>query len=218
MRASLAGLRDIAASFRRALDTGASALAARLTPRLRSALNVFEGASALVQYELSEAAFAAAAGGAHAFATEFLPVLSAMLAPLQYALTPSLAAALLLKVATYVAKQLEPRIRRKKFNLLGALQFEADVRALAGFFAARAGRRARERFARLAAIAALLACETPQEAADALRAVAGAGAGGAAAAAAAGGAGALAAGARLSADDAAAVLRQRTDLEAGARG
>ncbi len=189
----------MAVSFRRALDTGVSALAARLTPRLRSALNVFEGASALVQYELTDAAFAAASTGAAAFSLEFLPVLAAMLAPLQYALTPSLAAALLLKVATYVAKQLEPRVRRKKFNLLGALQFEADARVLAAFFVARAGARARERFARVAAIAALLACETPAEAAASARAAAD---------------GKAAPGARLAPEDVAAVLRQRTDFDA----
>ena len=117
-----------------------------------------------MQYELSESAYSAASGGAHAFATEFLPVLAAMLAPYQYALTPSLARALLLKVATYLAKQLEPRIRRKRFNLLGALQFAADVRALVAFFSARAGRGARERLVRLLAMARVLACESAGEA------------------------------------------------------
>ncbi len=171
-----------------------------MTPRLRTALNVFEGAGALVQYELSEAAFAAAAGGNHAFASEFLPVLAAMLAPLQYALTPSLSGALLLKVATYIAKQLEPRVRRKRFNLLGGLLFEGDVRTLTQFFVLRAGRRARERFARLTAIAALLACENKQEAADAAeRSAKGAQVGAAAA--------------RLSHEDVAAVMRQRNDWQ-----
>jgi hypothetical protein len=166
VRASISGLGDCAAAFHRALEAGLSALASRLTPRLRSALNLFEGASSLVQYQLSEAAYAAATAGASAFATEFLPVLAAILAPLQFGLTPSLAGALLLKVATYVAKQLEPRIRRKRFNLLGALQFEGDVRALVAFFAVRAGRRARPRFARLLALARVLACETQAEAVE----------------------------------------------------
>ena len=79
VRASLRGLSDVVAAFRKALDTGLSALAARLTPRLRSALNVFEGGAALVQYELTEEAFTAASAGAAAFSLEFMPVLSAML-------------------------------------------------------------------------------------------------------------------------------------------
>ena len=164
MRSSLVGLQDCANAFRRALDTGISSLAARLTPRLRSACNLFEGTSSLVQYELSEVGYAAACAGDHAFSTEFLPVLAAMLAPYQYTLTPSLSRSLLLKVATYMAKQLEPRIRRKRFNLLGALQWESDARSLAGFFVARAGGAARDRFARLQALAHLLSCESRAEA------------------------------------------------------
>ena len=115
------------------------------------------------------------------------PPIPQLQAPLQYALTTSLAAALLLKVATYVAKQLEPRIRRKRFNLLGALQFEADARVLAQFFTTRAGPRARDRFARVATIAALLACETPAEAAEAAKSV------------------------RLSPEEIASIMKQRVD-------
>jgi len=139
-------------------------LAARLTPRLRSACNLLEGSSSLVQYELSETAYATACAGEHPFTTEFLPVLAAMLAPFQYALTPSLSRSLLLKVATYMAKQLEPRIRRKRFNLLGALQWESDARSLTTFFVARAGASARDRFSRINTLASLLSCQTISEA------------------------------------------------------
>lgn len=82
---------------------------------------------------------------------------------MQYALTPALAHAVLTKVATYVAKQLEPRIRRKRVNQLGGLQFDSDMRALASFFAVRSGRRIRARFARLLQMAQLLTLETPAE-------------------------------------------------------
>ena len=79
----MAGVRDVQVTLRRSLDAGVSVLLARLTPRLRTALNVFEGQSSLIQYELGEAAFAAAEDGANAFVTEFLPVLSSILAPFQ---------------------------------------------------------------------------------------------------------------------------------------
>ena len=59
--------------------------------------------------------------------------------------------------------QLEPRIRRKRFNQLGGIQFDADVRSLAAFFIARASRRIRERFTRLLQIAQLLNLESPAE-------------------------------------------------------
>jgi hypothetical protein len=166
VRASLAGLADSCVTFRRSLDTGLSALVSRLTPRLRSALNVFEGASSLIQYEMTEAAFEAASReGLHAFSTEFLPVLGGLFGPLQFALTPSLAAAACAKAASYIAKQLEPRIRRKRFNVLGAMQFDADIRALVAFFSARCARRlVRARFGRLLQMAQLLTLEAPAEA------------------------------------------------------
>lgn len=173
LRASLSGLVDVSTALRKQLDGGVSALATRLTPRLRSALNVFEGASSLIQYELTEEAFAntqasddaitPGAVSANAFTAEFLPVLAAVLAPYQYSLTPSLAIALVTKVAVYVAKQLEPRIRRKRFNQLGGIQFDADMRALAAFFAARSSRRVRDKFARLLHMAALLNLDAPAE-------------------------------------------------------
>jgi hypothetical protein len=88
----------------------------------------------------------------------------------QYSLTPPLSVHIVLRVAAYVAKQLEPRIRRKRFNLLGGLRFDADLRALVAFFSERSSRRARSRFARLLQMAQLLTSET---AADALSLMAG---------------------------------------------
>ena len=164
VRSCLASLVDVAAALRRLQDAGVATLCARLTPRLRSATNAFEGGASLVSYELTEEAFGAAAEGSHApFAAEFLPVLASIVAPYRYALTPALSAAVAVKTASYVAKQLESRVRRKRFNQLGALQFDTDVRALAAFFAERASRRVREKFTRLRQIARLLTAEAPAE-------------------------------------------------------
>ena len=164
MRTCLSALDDVAAALRRQTDSGISTLCARLTPRLRSAINVFEGGASLIGYELTEEAFAAASEGSHApFAAEFLPVLASILAPYRYALTPALSAAVVLKVASYVAKQLESRIRRKRFNQLGAMQFDADMRSLASFFAERSSRRARAKFTRLRQVAQILNVESPSE-------------------------------------------------------
>lgn len=164
VRTSLASLADCTASFRRSLDNSISTLVSRLTPRLRSAMNVFEGASSLIQYEMSESAFDASSGeGVNAFTTEFLPVLASILAPYQFALTPSLAVAVVTKVASYLSKQLEPRIKRKRFNQLGGLQFDGDMRALLAFFVCRASRRVRDKFVRLMQMGQVLNLETPDE-------------------------------------------------------
>lgn len=68
-------------SLKKSQEAGLNTLCANLTPRLRSALNVFEGASSLIQYELTEEQFAAVNEGMNAFTTEFLPVLSSIIAP-----------------------------------------------------------------------------------------------------------------------------------------
>jgi hypothetical protein len=188
----IASLSEVSQMLRKSLDAGLITLSSRLTPRLRSALNAFEGTSSLIQYELNEDSFAQVRGrlqqlvlklkhpphlplacpvfaqasspdGNNAFRTEFLPVLASILAPFQYALTPALANAVLTKVATYIAKQLEPRIRRKRINQLGGIQFDSDMRTLAAFFSARCGRRIRSRFVRLLQMAQILTFETPAE-------------------------------------------------------
>lgn len=154
------------ATLRRLLETGVNTVCAKLVPRLRSALNVFEGASSLIQYQLADEAFAAASEGLNAFATEFLPVLSSIVAPYQYALTPPLSLLVVAHVAAYVARQLEHRVRRKKFNQLGGLQFDRDIRALVNFFTARAGRTVRGRFGRLLQVAQLVNLEAPTDVLD----------------------------------------------------
>jgi hypothetical protein len=69
---------------------------------------------------------------------------------------PPLSVHVVTRVAAHIAKQLEPRIRRKRFSLLGALRYDADIRALAAFFEERSLRRVRARFTRLLQMAQLL--------------------------------------------------------------
>ena len=176
--------------FKKTLERGINTLCTSLTPRLRSAINVFEGASSLIQYELDEERFMRVSEGFNAFLTEFLPVLSSITAPyqvsqqsdfpaipanphplcclylLQYALTPPIAFVVLSKIAGYISKQLEPRIRRKRFSQLGALQFDADIRALVTFFVDRTSRKTRQRFSRLLEMAQVLNVEVPDEVLD----------------------------------------------------
>lgn len=206
VRVCVAGMNDVYAQLRRSLDAGLTVLLTRLTPRLRTALNVFEGASSLIRYELSDAEYAASEageGGLSAFHSEFLPVLAAIIAPYQYALTPPLAVHVALRVAGYVARQLEPRVRRKRFNLLGALRFDADIRSLAAFFEERTALRARTRarFARLLQMAQLLTSETVAEALMLLPSTA----------SSAAARGASASGWEISSEEARAILAQRVD-------
>jgi len=91
VRTCLAGLGELQAHLKRSLDTGLAVLvSARLVPRLRAALGVFESTtssgSAAIAYDLTEDAFAAGeedAGAGNAFVSELLPMVAATLAPYQ---------------------------------------------------------------------------------------------------------------------------------------
>jgi hypothetical protein len=80
---------DVQQQLKKSLESGINTLCTKLTPRLRTALNVFEGASSLIQYDLSEDQFSSVTEGHNAFSTEFLPVLSSIIAPYQVRWTPS---------------------------------------------------------------------------------------------------------------------------------
>jgi COG4 transport protein len=165
------------AQLKSCIETSLSLLSSKLTPRLRSAMNIFEGSASLIQYELKDdgpdssfplsnefdTGSATISGTNSAFSAEFLPALARILSPFQYLLSPALSSLLVMKVATYVAKQLEPRIRRKKFTLLGGLQFDSDIRALVSFFTLRSTRKCRDKFVRLLQIATVLNLESPHE-------------------------------------------------------
>lgn len=83
VRSSLDGLQETAMQLKQALDAAIISLCGRLAPRLRSAMNVFEGASSLIQYDLTEEKYALVSEGYNAFATEFLPMLASITAPYQ---------------------------------------------------------------------------------------------------------------------------------------
>ncbi|RYG42009.1 hypothetical protein EON68_02410 [archaeon] len=236
IEASVKGLRDCSSALRKHLEDAVSALISKLTPRLRSALNIFEGASSLIQYDLTEAAFSAYMdGSSNAFVQEFLPVLAAIIAPyqvrpartrargnahahtrtppparkqwalqplrmccycVQFTLTPPLGYVVVRRIASYVAKHLEPRIRRKRVNALGSLALDADMRALVTLFVDRTSWHVRSKFTRLLQVTSVLGVSQPAEVADIRAALSAPGAW------------------LLSTEEVRAVLSQRTDFRA----
>lgn len=159
LRTSLAGIMDLSSSLKTLCDSTLRALAARLTPRIRTALHVYDGASALIAYDVEDDGSVRG----DAFTSEFMPVIAAILAPYQYALLQPLAIALASNTAGYIAKQLELRVRRKRFTMIGALQFDAHMRSLVAFFVTRCGHSVRARFQRLLQAAQLLLVEAPAD-------------------------------------------------------
>jgi hypothetical protein len=130
----------------------------------------------------------------------------------QLSLAPPLAVALLTRVAGAVARGVEPRLRRKRVNRLGALVLDADTRALVRFFLERvplaAATQVRERFARLVQLSQLLNADAPADAVAVWQAASGGRGVGVRASTAGGGA----AGWELAGDEVRAVLAMRSDF------
>jgi len=67
------------------------------------------------------------------------------------------------ELATRIVKRLEKEALSKRFSLLGALQFESDVRVLCSFFTNVSEQALRHKFARLFEMASLLSLESVDE-------------------------------------------------------
>ena len=69
-------------------------------------------------------------------------------------------------VLGHVAKRIEALLLQKRFNQLGGLLLEKDVRTLVNFTSNLTQRTVRDKFARLSQMGTLLNLETPQEVLD----------------------------------------------------
>ncbi|KNC47766.1 uncharacterized protein AMSG_03993 [Thecamonas trahens ATCC 50062] len=154
----LTDLSDSVALFesvlKEALDNVSSSLQPRLKPLTSALLDI--------PYELSEAQFAANER-TDPFVSSLISGLSGVVAPFKAALSAANYDAFIASVMVYVARRLESDVRRKRFNQLGALQFDKDVRALIAFFSSLTSRPVRDKFARLTQIATLLNVEAVGE-------------------------------------------------------
>merc|ERR1711976_469685 len=78
-------------------------------------------------------------------------------------LTPGNAEGVLLKMVAFVVSKLETLVSTKKFNQLGGLQLDRDIRSLRDFFIQAASSSVRDKFTRLTQIANILTVEQPHE-------------------------------------------------------
>lgn len=130
-------------------------------PRLRAAVEAV--VAARPTYVLAPADYAALDAADTPFAQ-----LGALVAQTAADVEPLLSAAnheaVLLRAVAYAADKLERLVLQRRFNRLGALQLDSDVRAFQQPLAALARRGVRDKCARLAQIALFLGVEQPAEA------------------------------------------------------
>ena len=160
---ALKQLRDaesVIQAFEAGLDNGLRQLSSALLPRLRPRLDTFGNASYTLQ---TEAAFAAADGDS--FVNGLMVELEHAMRPLS---PPTLAEGarerLLLLLIQSCCERLESLLVAKRFDALGAMHLDREVRALAKRLGELSTRSVREKMARLTQMSTLLNLETEVEA------------------------------------------------------
>lgn len=136
-------------------------LANSIVPRLRPALD----AVSAVSYDLSEAQYAENEVD-DPWVQRLVMLVEQNLGTLQPLLTPNNYDSLVAQVTDLVVRRVEAVIVQKRFNQLGGLQLNRDVRALVSQFSSMTSRTVRDKFARLTQIARLLDLEKVSEILD----------------------------------------------------
>ena len=161
VRGVLAELADTASGLRAAATAASEELAAGVAPRLRPLCD----AAGAARYELSEAEYAAAEAD-EPWALRLLAGAETALAPLQPLLSPGLFDSLVQAVVDGVAARLEAVLWQRRFNALGALALDRDLRTLLGGLSGLTPRTVRDKFARLSQLASCVGLEAPEEILD----------------------------------------------------
>jgi hypothetical protein len=156
---ALTDAESVHAAFDAALDAGLNQLSSALFPRLRPRLDAFANASYTLQ---TEAAFAAAEG--ESFVGALMAELENVLKPLSPALAEGARERLLMLLMQGCAERLETALLTKRFDQLGALQLDRDVRALTKRLGELSSRSGRAKTARLVQMCTLLNLESEAEA------------------------------------------------------
>ncbi|KAL3926850.1 MAG: hypothetical protein SGPRY_003105 [Prymnesium sp.] len=147
------------AGFEAAFGDGIKQLSATLQPKLRSRLEAFGGASFVLE---SEAGYNAAR--AEGYFGGLVTELEATLASLKPELVEGAREALLQALITASAERVEATLLQKKFDQLGALHLDSELRALTKRIAEMSTKPVRLRMARLAQMSALLNVDREEEA------------------------------------------------------
>lgn len=152
---------DSSARFRALALAGVDELLAGLGPRLRPFLD----AAAAASYHLTEAEYAENEAD-DPWVHRLLAAVDAALSWARPLLSTANNDALVAALVDSVAARLEAVVWQKRFNWLGGLQLERDVRTLVNQLSEQTARTVRDKFARLTQMATVLNVETAEEVLD----------------------------------------------------
>lgn len=115
-----------------------------------------------INYDISEAQFNAYETN-DPFAQNLVALLEEKMSFVENHMSGNVMDVLIQELATITASEIEDRLYSKRFNQLGGLQFDKDIRALLLYYSSKTQRTVRDKFAKLTQIASLLKISKLQE-------------------------------------------------------
>ena len=153
-----AELGDTAIALNKIVEGGQDGLFSTVEPRIQAFVDSLQH----VNFEVSEREQARNDAEDH-FVQALITGLDETIKANQKVLTPNNAEAIVQRTLTSVTSRFEQVTRQKRFNQLGGLQFDKDVRALREYFKQISATAVRDKFTRLSQIASILSLERVEE-------------------------------------------------------
>ena len=161
IRSCLGDLGKTAGDYRALSSSALEAVARGIVPRLRSNLDILTG----ISYELSETDYSAYEAE-DPWAQRVLASLEECSAQLQPLLTQANYDSVVHLIIDAIVGRIEAVLMQKRFNQLGALQLDKEVRGLVSQTSSLTERTVRDKFARLSHISTALNLDSPAEILD----------------------------------------------------
>jgi len=148
-------------TFKKLLQNYMEQASTHITAKIKPFLDVFTA----ISYELTDVDFAEREIN-DPFVEQFISGVDSVVKPYKVSLTLSNYDSLVHVALRHICTRLEHEILKKKFNQLGGLQFDKELRSLQNYFAGLTQKTVRDKFARITQMAALLYLEKVNEVLD----------------------------------------------------
>jgi len=161
LRSGLDELSEVSNNYRKVLLNYLDQYSLAITNRLKPQLDIFTS----LNYELSEMEFAEREIN-DPFVQHFIAAVDVLVQPYKSVLTSVNYDNMVHILIKFISQRLEHDILKKKFNQLGGLQLDKELRVLQNYFASITQKTVRDKFARVTQMAALLYLEKVAEVLD----------------------------------------------------
>lgn len=158
LKSCLDDLTEASNTYKKILQNYLEQVANAQTPKIKPLMEVFTTCT----YDISETEFAEREIN-DPFVHQFIASIDSTLKPFKASFTPSNYDSFVHIIIRFVCLRIEHEILKKKFNQLGGLQLDKELRTMQNYFNTITQKTARDKFARLSQMATLLYLEKVSE-------------------------------------------------------